>query len=117
MGDLFNLLDKGKTVEYNFQTGTTYTLTASDNGKIVSLLNAAAITLTVPQTSTEELPNGFNCGIVQRGAGLVTVAKEGTDVVESSGAALALGGQFSMATITKIIEGSPNTYELVGDIA
>jgi hypothetical protein len=32
----------------NAQTGTTYTLQASDNGKVVTFDNAAAITLTVP---------------------------------------------------------------------
>ena len=32
----------------NTQTGTAYTLAASDAGKLVTLTNAAAITLTVP---------------------------------------------------------------------
>lgn len=68
----------------NAQTGTTYTLTASDNGKLVTLTNASPITLTFPENSTETLPIGFNCGILQGGAGQVTVAKEGSDVIDSA---------------------------------
>lgn len=60
-----NLLDT-----INAQTGTAYTLQASDNGKVVELSNAAAVTLTVPNS----LPVGFNCILSQTGAGLVTVA-------------------------------------------
>jgi len=54
----------------NLQTGTSYTILATDNGKIVELSNAASISLTVPNT----LPEGFNCGICQVGAGQVTIA-------------------------------------------
>ena len=32
----------------NAQTGTTYTLVADDNGKLVTLSNAAAIAVTIP---------------------------------------------------------------------
>ncbi|ADL00710.1 hypothetical protein [Brevundimonas subvibrioides] len=54
----------------NTQTGTAYTLQASDAGKVVELNNAAAVTVTVPNT----LAVGFNCILSQTGAGLVTVA-------------------------------------------
>jgi len=54
----------------NTQTGTTYTLQASDLGKVVELNNASAITVTVPNS----LPAGFNCLLSQLGAGQVTVA-------------------------------------------
>lgn len=101
----------------NAQTGTTYTLTATDNGKIVTLNNGSAITLTLPQTSTASIPAGFSCLIVQRGAGQVTVAKEGSDTIESSGSKLKLTGQHSGAFIHKLVAGSPNTWGLYGDIA
>lgn len=52
----------------NKQTGTTYTLAATDNGGIVEVSNASAITLTLPNS----LPVGFNCMIVQTGAGQIT---------------------------------------------
>src|SRR3990167_6082399 len=62
----------------NAQTGTTYTLTASDHGKIVTFNNAAAVTVAAPQTSAETL-SAFQCTIIQRGAGQVTVAVQGSD--------------------------------------
>jgi hypothetical protein len=53
----------------NDQTGTTYTLLSTDNGKVITLNNASAITLTV----ASGLGAGFNCMIVQKGAGIVTL--------------------------------------------
>ena len=52
------------------QTGTTYTLAAADNGKVVTLNNASAITVTIPTS----LGDGFNCLLVQKGDGQVTIA-------------------------------------------
>lgn len=59
----------------NAQTDTTYTLQASDHGKVVKLTNANPITLTVPT-----LFDGFNCLIVQGGAGKITVSGSGTTI-------------------------------------
>lgn len=100
----------------NAQVGTTYTLTATDNGKVVTLNNASAITLTVPQTSTEALAAGFQCAIVQLGAGQVTVAKEGSDTIASKDSNLKLTGQYSAGTIVKLTAGSPNAWFLGGDL-
>lgn len=43
-------------------------LTAADNGKIIQSTAASAITVTIPTG----LPTGFNCTIVQMGAGQIT---------------------------------------------
>lgn len=69
----------GFSANMNTQTGTTYTLLASDNGKIITLNNASAITLTVPALFT-----GFNCMIVQLGAGQVTITASGTTISNRS---------------------------------
>ena len=45
-----------------------YSLTAADNGKIIQSTSASAITVTLPTG----LPTGFNCTIVQMGAGQIT---------------------------------------------
>ena len=45
-----------------------YPLTASDNGKILQSTSATAITITIPTG----LPTGFNCTVVQMGAGQLT---------------------------------------------
>lgn len=54
--------------EVNVQGGTSYTLAASDNGKIISCTSNSPVTITVPA-----LTIGFNCLIVQRGTGQVTL--------------------------------------------
>jgi len=61
--------------EVNTQSGTTYTLTATDNGKIISCTSNSAITITVPA-----LTSGFNCLIVQRGTGQITLSASGSTI-------------------------------------
>jgi uncharacterized protein YbjQ (UPF0145 family) len=81
----------------NDQTGTTYILQASDNGKVVTLNNASAITLTVPSG----LDAGFNCMIVQKGAGIVTIAASGVTVANRIGFTKTAGTN-AIATIVSI---------------
>ncbi len=45
-----------------------YPLTAADNGKIIQSTASSAITITIPSG----LPTGFNCTVVQWGAGQIT---------------------------------------------
>lgn len=61
--------------EVNVQGGTSYTLAASDNGKIISCTNDSPVTITVPALSV-----GFNCLIVQRGNGQVTLSASGSTI-------------------------------------
>lgn len=61
--------------EINTQSGTTYTLAATDNGKIISFTSNSAVTIFVPALTT-----GFNCLIVQRGSGQVTVSASGSTI-------------------------------------
>jgi hypothetical protein len=61
--------------EVNVQGGTSYTLAASDNGKIISCTSNSPVTITVPALSI-----GFNCLIVQRGSGQVTLAASGSTI-------------------------------------
>jgi hypothetical protein len=61
--------------EVNTQSGTTYTLTATDNGKIISCTSNSVITITVPA-----LTSGFNCLIVQRGTGQITLSASGSTI-------------------------------------
>lgn len=61
----------------NAQSGTSYTIAASDLGKTVECSNAGAITVTLPNS----LPVGFNFSVMQAGAGQVTLSP-------ASGAAL-----------------------------
>lgn len=59
----------GFAAAINNQTGSTYTLSSSDNGKVVTLNNSGGITLTI----NTGLGDGFNCLIVQKGFGQITI--------------------------------------------
>jgi hypothetical protein len=93
----------------NNQIGTTYTLLASDNGKVVTLENASAITLTVPAG----LDAGFNCMIVQKGAGVVTITPANTVTVTNRSGGTKTGGQNAIVTIISI---SSNYFITGGDM-
>ncbi len=112
----FNGTVTGGNISVNAQTGTSYTVTASDNGKIITLNNSGATTITLPQTSTESLPKGFNIAVVQLGTGEVTIAKQGSDNLYTEGNKLKLNGQYAQVSIVKIVEGSPNTWVASGSL-
>jgi len=90
----------------NNQTGTTYTLTSADNGKVVTLNNASAITLTI----NTGLGDGFNCLIVQKGVGQITIAGTATRINRQSHTKTA--GQYAVVSIVNI--GSDNVI-IAGD--
>ena len=102
------------TLSFNAQTGTTYTLVAADLGKLVTLSNASAITLTVP-------PSVFTTGniinIQQIGAGQVTFAAGAGVTITSAGATSAapkIGKQFAAASV---ICTASNTFTVIGAVA
>lgn len=104
-------------IQLNEQTDTTYTLAASDAGKLVTLTNASPVALTLPEDATVNLPVGFNCGIYQGGAGLVTGSSEGTDTIESrlgaSGTTFDLSGIGTSAIVIKRASGD---WVVIGDL-
>lgn len=97
------------TARVNAQTGTTYTLQASDNGKVVTCSNASAITVTVPSG----LGAGFNCMVIQKGAGQVTFSPSST-TVNNRQAHTKTAGQHAIVTLFADV--SDNFY-LGGDTA
>lgn len=96
----------------NQQTGTTYTLTVDDLGKLVELNNGSAITLTVPTDANANFTIGDRVDLVQTGAGQVTVVgASGVTVNATPG--LKLSTQWSAATL---IKRSANAWLLVGNL-
>lgn len=109
-----NLPSVTLTLTLNAQTGTTYTLVAGDVNKLVTLNNASAITLTVPNGI---FTTGQQIHCQQIGAGQVTVASDGTTVLTSTGAtstAPKLRAQYSACTI---ICTSSNNFTVIGDLS
>ena len=97
------------TIGFNAQTGTTYSLVLTDQDKLVTLSNASAITVTVPNGIYSA---GQSVNLQQLGAGQVTIASDGTTVITGTGTKLRT--QYSAATL---ICTSSNNFTLVGDLA
>ena len=93
----------------NAQTGTSYTLTGSDNGKIVTFNNGSAVTVTIPTG----LPVGFNCTAIQLGAGQVGFTNAAGLTMQSYGNQYKMIGQHASATI---IEYTTNIVNLSGNL-
>lgn len=99
---------------FNAQTGTTYTLVAGDAGKNVTLSNASAITLTLPQDSAATIAIGTYVDLTQLGAGQVTVVAGTGATLRTSGLTAKARAQYSRLGVQKI---SANTWSLFGDLA
>lgn len=98
--------------ETNAQTGTTYTLALTDEGKLVTLSNASAITLTVPPNSSVAFDVGTYIDLAQIGAGQVTVA-QGSGVTVNATPGLKFRAQYAGASLRKI---ATDTWLLFGDL-
>lgn len=87
--------------QLNAQTGTSYTLALTDVAKVVTLTNAASITVTVPTDASVAFPIGTQILLYQGGAGAVTIAGDsGVDVRNQAG--LEMGGQYAVAGLLKL---------------
>ena len=104
--------DARQNLTLNAQTGTTYTLVLTDNGRLVTLSNAAAITLTVPTNASVAFATGAVINIQQIGAGQVTVAGAGGVTVTGTGTKLRT--QYSAASLIKT---GTDSWTLIGDLS
>jgi hypothetical protein len=57
----------------NAQTGTSYTVVDGDCGKLISLSNASAVAVSLPQANGSTFVSGWSVDFQNRGAGTVTV--------------------------------------------
>ena len=99
----------GFDASINDQTGTAYTLLSSDNGKVVVLDNAAAVTVTIPSG----LGAGFNCSFVQKGAGQVSFSASST-TINNRQSHTKINAQYGVASIVAY---AADTFVLAGDTA
>ena len=99
----------GFDASINDQTGTAYTLLASDNGKVVTLDNGSSVTVTIPSG----LGVGFNCSFIQKGAGQVSFSASGTTIYNRQ-SHTKINGQYGVASIVAC---TANTFILAGDTA
>jgi len=107
-------VDLSLLLNFNAQTGTTYTLASTDLNKLVTTSNASAITVTVP-------PSVFSAGqqinVQSIGAGITSFAQGSGVTITSTGATAAapkLRAQYSAATV---ICTASNTFTIIGDLS
>ena len=95
---------------FNNQTGATYILALADNGKVVELDRATAVTVTVPPNVDVAFLVGERIDLIQMGAGQVTVAA-GAGVTIRSFGGLKLAGRYAGASL---IQRSADVWYLLG---
>ena len=93
----------------NEQTGTTYTLVAGDNGKVIKFTNGSAITVTLPSG----LGLGFNCSVIQYGAGQITFSTSSSTLYNRQ-SHTKTAGQYA---VTGLISCVADVFVLAGDTA
>ena len=93
----------------NEQTGTSYTLQASDLGKIVKLTNGSAITVTLPNN----LGIGFTCTVIQYGAGQITFSTSSSTLYTRQ-SHTKTAGQYAVVSLISCVA---DVFVLAGDTA
>lgn len=97
----------------NAQSGTTYTLNATDTGKIVEVSNGSAITLTLPNS----LAVGHCCTVTQTGAGQITFSAAAGAAFHNRSSFTKTAGQYATVTlyVTTNSDNASAVYILSGD--
>lgn len=93
----------------NAQTGTTYSLLSTDNGKVITFNNASPITVTVPQG----LGAGFSTTAIQLGAGQVGFTAASGVTLNAYSSAYKIAGQHGSASL---ISYATNIFNLSGSL-
>jgi len=92
------------------QTGTTYTISASDSQSTIFVNNASGTTVTV----ADVLLPGQRIDFVQKGAGTITFSPDSGVTLNSAGASLVTSVQYGASSL--VCEES-NVYYLIGNLA
>ena len=108
-GDFGGTAILGFDATLNDQTGTAYTILASDAGKVITCNNGSAVTVTVPAS----LGAGFTCSVVQKGAGQVTFSASST-TINNRQSHTKIAGQHGIATL---VSTASDVFVLAGDTA
>jgi hypothetical protein len=101
-------------IAINAQTGTSYTTVLGDDGKLITLDNAASIALTIPPNSSVAYGIGTQINVMQLGAGVVTITAGAGVTLNSAGSKLKTNGQYAVATCCKI---ATNVWVVVGNLS
>jgi hypothetical protein len=108
--------DARQNITLNAQTGTTYTPVLTDNGRLVTLSNASAITLTVPTNASVAYATGAIINIQQIGAGQVTIQGDTGVTITSTGATATTPKTRAQYSAASIVKTGTDSWTVIGDI-
>ncbi|MBU1449238.1 hypothetical protein KKF45_05330 [Patescibacteria group bacterium] len=100
------------TTTINAQIGITYTLVLTDNAKLITLGNAAAIAVTIPTNASVAFPIGSQIDLVQILAGKVTFSGIGV-TINSKGGNKSIAAQWVGVSLIKT---DTDTWLLLGEL-
>lgn len=92
----------------NAQTGTTYTVSDSDRGKLVTFSNTSAVAVTLPTPTSTLFVNGWFCDVQNNNKGLVTITPTAATINGLSSISLLKGQGFRIAS-------DGTNYQIVGE--
>lgn len=95
----------------NTQSGTSYTLLASDLGKMIKFTNSGSVTLTVPTDASVSFNVGDRITLMLDSTGTLTVVGASGVTVNSEGSIFELNTRYSIATLVKL---AANSWILTG---
>jgi hypothetical protein len=101
------------TISFNAQTGTTYTLVASDVSKLVTTSNASSVTVTIP---AGVFSAGNIINVQSIGVGLTTISG-GAVTITSTGASSSAPILRARYSACSIICTSSNVFTILGDLS
>lgn len=102
----------GDPVAINAQTGTSYTFALTDAGKVVTMTNASANTMTVPTNTSVAFVIGTIIGIEQLGAGTTKITgATGVTINGVSAGSADISAQYGAVALRK---DKTNTWTLIG---
>ena len=103
--DAFILSSSGIVTE----AGTSRTLSASDNGKVIYCTSSSAVTI----TTATGLGAAFSCTIIQGGSGKVTVAQGSSTTLVSYSSLFSTMGQYAVISLLAPVA---NTFVAAGNL-
>lgn len=104
----------------NAQTGTTYTPVLSDNGKLVTLNNASAITVSIPTNASVAYAVGAQINfawITGAGQPTITAATPGTTTILSTGSTTTSPKLRVANSVCSCVKIATDTWLVTGDIS
>lgn len=95
----------------NPQSGTSYTLTLTDKGKLINFNNAGSITLTIPTNASVNFTVGDKIFVLLASSGTLTIDPSATVTLASEGGIVVFSSQWTFIALTKL---DTNTWHIGG---